>query len=154
MFSDPSNLQKGSFATLAVILILLSIAFLVFELWVRIAMRERQKYFIDYETVIRIGLFLLTIVFMFGFVNDCWCAPPWQWQIGALAVFFAYINILLLLKGMPVLGVPINMLLHIVFTFFGLIYLPILLILAFAFPFYMIFVRDAAAVLVGLIYPF
>ena len=81
---------------------------------------------------------------MFGFVNDCWCAPPWQWQIGALAVFLAYINLLMLLKGMPWLGIYINMFLNIVFEFMKLILLPFLLILSFAFPFYMLFVRDAA----------
>ena len=97
-------------------------------------------------------MFLLTIVFVFGFWNDYWCAPPWQWQIGALAVFLAYINIILLLKGMPIIGVPINMLLNIVFTFLRLIYLPFLLIFAFAIPFYMLFVRDGPAVLVSLLF--
>ena len=150
MFSEPGGVQKRSFTALAVVLTLLSILFLVFEFWLRFMMRERQKYFFDYETVIRAGVFLLTIVFVFGYWNDCWCAPPWQWQIGALAVFLAYINIILLLKGMPIIGVPINMLLNIVFTFLRLIYLPFLLIFAFAIPFYMLFVRDGPAVLVSL----
>ena len=84
-------------------------------------------------------------------MNDCWCAPPWQWQIGALAVFMAYINFLYILKGLPLLGVyiPINMLFNIVTTFLKLIYLPILLILSFAFPFYMLFVRNSDAFMVS-----
>ena len=98
------------------------------------------------ETILRQFTFIFAIIFVFGFVNDCWCAPPWQWQIGALAVFMAYINLILLLKGVPLLnfGVYINMLLNIVFEFMKLILLPFLLILSFAFPFYMLFVRDAA----------
>ena len=96
------------------------------------------------ETTLRAITFIFTIIFVFGFVNDCWCAPPWQWQIGALAVFMAYINFMLLLKGMPWLGIYINMLLKIVIEFMKLILVPFLLILSFAFPFYMLFVRDTA----------
>ena len=98
------------------------------------------------EAILGQFTFIFAIIFVFGFVNDCWCAPPWQWQIGALAVFMAYINFILLLKGVPLLnfGVYINMLLNIVFEFMKLILLPFLLILSFAFPFYMLIVRDAA----------
>ena len=96
------------------------------------------------EAILRQFTFIFAIIFVFGFVNDCWCAPPWQWQIGALAVFMAYISLILLLKGVLNFGVYINMLLNIVFEFMKLILLPFLLILSFAFPFYMLFVRDAA----------
>ena len=97
------------------------------------------------EAIFQQVTLILTIIFVFGFVNDCWCAPPWQWQIGALAVFMAYINFMLLLKGMPNnIGIYINMLLNIVIQFMKLILVPFLLILSFAFPFYMLFVRDAA----------
>ena len=107
-------------------------------------MREWSNFYFFFEAFVRAGVFLLTIVFVFGFWNDCWCAPPWQWQIGALTLFMAYINILLTLKRMPILGVPITMLLNIVVTFIKLIYLPVLLILAFAIPFYMVFVRQVS----------
>ena len=153
VYTEPDGVQKRSFAALAVIIALLSTLFLVFdimfEIWVHFIMRERHTNLAVYEAVIRAAVFLLTIIFVFGFWNDCWCAPPWQWQIGALAVFLAYINILLLLKGMPILGVPINMFFNIVFTFLKLIYLPVLLIFSFAIPFYMLFVRDSNAVLVS-----
>ena len=97
------------------------------------------------ENILRPFTFVFTIIFVFGFFNDCWCAPPWQWQIGALSVFMAYINFILLLRGVPLfnLGLYINMLLKIVIVFIRLIVLPILLIFAFAFPFYMLFVRDS-----------
>ena len=94
------------------------------------------------ETLLHPWAYVLTIVFVFGFVNDCWCAPAWQWQIGALAVFMSYINFILMLRGLPYLGVFINMLFNIVITFVKILYLPLLLILAFAIPFYMVLVRD------------
>lgn len=117
--------------------------------WKLIA-RMRDRYVAVVEVIFRSVTFSLIIIFVFGFGNDCWCAPPWQWQIGAFAIFLAYINLLLLFKGIPLLGVPINMLFHIVITFLKLIYLPILLIFSFAIPFYMLFVRDGDAVLVSI----
>lgn len=151
--SEPDGMPR--FTALAVILILMSGVFLVVEvLEIRTwkITREGHLYSVVTEAIFRTAMFLLTIVFVFGFWNDCWCTPPWQWQIGALAVFMAYINVLLLLKGIPVLGVPINMLLNIVITFLKLIYLPVLLIFSFAIPFYMLFVRDSDAVLVSFLH--
>ena len=107
-------------------------------------MREWSNFDFFFEAFVRAGVFLFTIIFVFGFWNDCWCAPPWQWQIGALTLFMAYINFLLMLKRMPLLGLPITMLLNIVIKFIKLIYLPVLLILAFAIPFYMVFVRKVS----------
>ena len=101
------------------------------------------------DAVVQAGSFLLTIVFMVGLWNDCWCIPAWQWQIGALAVFLSYINLILHLRGLPVFGVFSNLLVHIVIRFFQLIYVLLLLILAFSIPFYMLFVRDGAAVFVS-----
>ena len=163
--ADPGGVQKRSFTALAVLLILLSIVFLlllVLEVGFRLKSLKLQTSRFDIcfgfklrmlqtwcEIFVRTGVFFLTIIYVFGFWNDCWCAPPWQWQIGALAVFLAYISIILLLKGMPVVGVPITMLLNIVITFLKLIYLPVLLIFAFAIPFYMLFVHDSIAVLVS-----
>ena len=116
----------------------------MFEVWFRYVMREWSNFYFFFEAFVRAGVFLFTIIFVFGFWNDCWCAPPWQWQIGALTLFMAYINFLLMLKRMPLLGLPITMLLNIVIKFIKLIYLPVLLILAFAIPFYMVFVRKVS----------
>ena len=164
--SEPDKMDKVSFTALAVTIILLSFLFLavdnLIELWVCHMTQGKPKFLEILESlflsgailrpILRSGMFILTIIFvLFGFWNDCWCAPPWQWQIGALALFMAYINFLFLLKGTPLLGVylPINMLFNIIVTFLKLIYLPILLILSFAFPFYMLFVRDSDAVKVS-----
>ena len=148
--TDPDVVDRRAFAALAVILILMAIVFLLFEIGYTIVTRKQKKTFLSwFETVFQFGNFSLAIIFVFGFMNNCWCAPPWQWQLGALTVFMAHINGLLLLKGLPKWGVYINMLLNIVITFLQLFYLPLVLVSAFAFPFYMLFVRDGAAVLVS-----
>ena len=135
-------MDRRAFTALAVIVILMSLGFLAYEVLFQFLMRETRDFQDIIELVFRMVMFILTIIFVSGFWNDCWCAPPWQWQIGALALFLAYFNLILMLKGMPWFGVRINMLLNIIIVFGKLIYLPVLLILSFAFPFFMLFVRQ------------
>ena len=140
--------ERRAFTALAVLIIPLSLLFFVLHIIFYTSSFTTKPQWPGFPTIVEVILrpftFIFTIIFVFGLVNDCWCAPPWQWQIGALAVFMAYINFILLLKGMPWLGIYINMLLKIVIEFMKLILLPFFLILSFAFPFYMLFVRDAA----------
>ena len=146
--TEPKVEERRAFTALAVLIIPLSLLFFVLHFVLSISTFMTKPLWPGFPTIVEAILrpftFIFTIIFVFGFVNDCWCAPPWQWQIGALAVFMAYINFILLLKGMPWLGIYINMLLKIVIEFMKLILLPFFLILSFAFPFYMLFVRDAA----------
>ena len=62
-----------------------------------------------------------------------------------MAVFLAYLLFILQLGGTPYFGVYIYMLVNIVLIFVKLVYLPFLLILSFAIPFYMLFVRESGA---------
>ena len=124
----------------SVFLILLSIFYLSVEA-VQVV-RRRKQYFTEGENYVQVLTFLFSMIFVSGFGNECWCAPSWQWQIGALALFLAWFNLIILLKDMPFTGIPINMLFNICLTFVGLVFLPVLLIIAFALPFYMLFVRD------------
>jgi transient receptor potential cation channel subfamily A protein 1 len=144
-YVDPDELDQRAFSALAVILIIMSVVLLTYEIIFHLLMRETRDISDFIQLVYRVLLFVLTIVFVSGFANDCWCAPPWQWQIGALVMFMAFFNFVLLLKGLPWFGVPINMLLNIIAVFLRLVYLPILLILSFAFPFYMLFIRGGDA---------
>ena len=128
----------------SVFLILISLLYLVVEA-VQVV-RRRHQYFKEGENYIQVLTFVFSIVFVSGFGNECWCAPSWQWQFGALALFLAWFNLIILLKDMPFTGIPINMLFNICLTFVSLVFLPILLIIAFALPFYMLFVRDINAI--------
>ena len=62
--------------------------------------------------------------------------------MGTVGVFLAWVNSLMLLKEAPFLGQPITMLLNVYYNFIRIIYLPVLLILTFSVPFYMIFFRE------------
>ncbi|CAI8028560.1 Transient receptor potential cation channel subfamily A member 1 homolog [Geodia barretti] len=128
----------------AVFLILLSLFYLSIET-VQV-LRRRKQYLTEGENYIQVLTFLFSMIFVSGFGNECWCAPSWQWQFGALALFLAWFNLVILLKDMPFTGIPINMLFNICLTFVGLVFLPVLLIISFALPFYMLFVRDVESV--------
>jgi len=127
---------------LAGILYILVSGGFILEFW-QLKVR-RLKYFRDVDNYFQLALYTLTTIFVFDF-DDCWCATTWQWQIGALAVFLSWFNFILVLRSMPHAAVPINIFLSICVTFLKLIFLPIMLVLAFGIPFYMIFVRTTAS---------
>jgi len=108
-------------------------------------LQRNQKYFRDWDEFFQLASYALTIIFISSYGNECWCATTWQWQLGAVTVFLSWLNFILVLRYMPHTAVPINMFLSICVTFLRLIFLPVVLVLAFGIPFYMIFVRTAAS---------
>ena len=107
--------------------------------------RRRLKYLQEKENYIQVVLNVLALLFVFPIGHDDWILPSWRWQIGAIAIFFGWLNCIILLKNMPYFGVSITMLFSVYYNFISLIYLPILLILTFGFPFYMLLVYDGSA---------
>ena len=112
----------------------------IVQLW-----RRKVIYFYDLENFVELPMFILTIIFCVGLdSNDCFCTSASNWQVGAVALFLAWIDLLMFLKRLPFTGIPINILLNIVYTFVTLAIVPTLLILSFAFPFYMLLVRPVS----------
>ena len=106
---------------------------------------RRWSYFKDSDNYFQLALYFSTVIFIHSFDNECWCSTTWQWQIGAFAVFLSWVNFIFILKYMPYTAIPINMFLSICVTFLKLIFLPIVLILAFGVPHYMVFVRTTSS---------
>ena len=73
-------------------------------------------------------------LFIHGFDNECWCSTPWQWQIGAFAVFFSWIDFVFILKYIPYTAVTINIFLSICVKSLELIFLLLVLILTYWCP--------------------
>jgi hypothetical protein len=106
-------------------------------------MRRKKNYLVEYENYIQVIMFILTLIFVFPYPgNDCWYYPHWRWQVGTVGVFLAWVNSFMLLKEAPFLGQPITMLLNVYYNFVRIFYLPVLLIVTFSVPFYMIFFRE------------
>ena len=102
-----------------------------------------DRYLKESENYIQVIMFISVIIFVFPIgQNSCWCLPGWKWQIGALAVFFAWINLLLLIRYIPwcKVGERSTMLFNVYRNFICSLYLPIILLVTFAIPIYMIFV--------------
>ena len=100
-----------------------------------------RRYFWDFDNYLQLALYTLTIIFIENLDNECWCSTSLRWQIGAFAVFLSWVNFIFVLKYMPYTAIPINMFLSICVAFLRLIFLPVVLILAFGIPFYMVFVK-------------
>ena len=125
--------------TSAVIVILICIYYLLLEAF-QLYKRRFKAYFTDPQNYFEVITYFCIIIFVFPVGHTCWCYPSWKWQIGALALFLTWIYNFILLKNIPRVGQPITMLFNVYVNFIGLIYLPILLIVTFALPFYMLFI--------------
>ena len=87
-----------------------------------------------------IGLSSLIISFVFSIrFNDCLCPNASQWQLGCVAMFLAWIDLILLMSAIPFVAISINMLISIMKTFVKLALLPVLLIFSFGIPLYLLF---------------
>lgn len=123
----------------AAIIIIICIYYLLSEAF-HLRKRRFKAYLSDAENYFQLITYSCVIVFVFPVGHTCWCYPSWKWQIGALAVFLTWIHNFILLKHIPRVGQPITMLFNVYVNFLTLLYLPLLLIVTFALPFYMLFI--------------
>ena len=100
----------------------------------------RLRYFLDWINYLEVSLFIGSILFVsVFFTNKCLCPASWQWQIGALCVFLAWIDLILLVRMVPVIGIYVIMFITIVKNFLGVAFLAFFLVISFGFSFYMLF---------------
>lgn len=87
---------------------------------------------------VRFLMFVFAIAF--ASVNfQCPCVTNGQWQVGVLAVFLGWINMISFIKMIPRLGVYVLMFQNVIYSFFKIIFLGIFLIVAFGLAFHMLF---------------
>ena len=97
------------------------------------------EYFKSPSNYMEIPLFILSIVFVSVFHHECLCPTRGQWQAGFIALFLAWIDLVLYLDKLPLFGIYIQMLLKIIRNFLKVLLMAILLLVAFDFAFYMAF---------------
>ena len=97
------------------------------------------KYFTLLSNYLEIPMYILSLVFVNVLHRDCLCPSRLQWQAGTIAVFLSWIIFLLFLNKWPSLGVYIGMFLKIIWRFLLVSVIFILLLISFAFAFYMAF---------------
>ena len=96
-------------------------------------------YFLSLTNWIEISQAAFTLMFVFFYYNDNFCVSFRQWQVGVSAVFLGWIDMILLVSRLPVVGSYVVILIRIVKTFTKLLVLAILLVVAFGLTFYMVF---------------
>ena len=121
----------------AVMVIITAVARLIFIELFQCVMTG-YHYFLSFENYIEVLAYLSSIIFVSHFGTNCWCPANWQWQLGALGVFLAWINLILFLKRMPLLGIYVLMLNTILHTFLKFALIAFLFVVAFGIAFNMI----------------
>ena len=101
--------------------------------------RHPLEYLQDWVNWLEIPLYLCSIIFTFVFATPCLCVYNWQWQIGVVSVFLSWIGLISFVQKWPVTGVYVLMFIDIIQSFLKIAFLALLLVIAFALAFYMLF---------------
>ena len=100
--------------------------------------RTPYRYFLSTENYIEVLAYVSSVIFVSQFGTNCWCSTNWQWQLGAIAVFLAWINLILFLKRVPHLDIYILIFNSILQSFLKFALIAFLFVVAFCIAFYMI----------------
>lgn len=130
------SLRDFTFAV-AILVIVLSSSRLAFEIGQFCQLR--LNYMKDLVNWIEVAAYICSIVFVWVFHTECLCPFEWQWQFGVVAVFLAWITLLIFVQKFPQMGIYVLMFLSICYTFLKAVILFALLVFAFSLTFYMIF---------------
>ena len=114
--------------------------------------RQGYRYFLKLENYIELLVYMSSVIFISHFGTNCWCPTNWQWQLGAIAVFLAWINLILFLKRVPLLGIYVLMFNAILHSFLKFALIAFLFVVAFCIAFYMILYKAVSVVVVGAIH--
>ncbi len=93
------NATKGFLIFEAVVIIIIAVFHLFIEL-VQCLMLKFH-YWTDWTNYIDVALFVFSIIFVYFSFFTCPCPSTWQWQLGSVAVFLAWINLLIYLRMLP-----------------------------------------------------
>ena len=100
-----------------------------------------SRYLSDWVNWMEIGLYVCSIIFVWVFHIDCLCPLTWQWQIGVVAVFFGWIDLIVFISKFPLTGIYVLIFVKILYTFLKVLTLSILLVVAFGLTFYLAFTQ-------------
>lgn len=100
-----------------------------------------RRYIKDWVNWIEIALYICSITFVCVFGVDCLCPLNWQWQIGVVAVFLGWMDLIVFISKFPLTGIYVLMFIKILTTFLKMIILSALLVFAFGLTFYLTFTQ-------------
>ena len=122
----------------ALVIIVFAVIRLMMEVFQMI--QRRLVYYVrDWVNWMEMTLFILSIIFAWVFHTHCLCEKKWQWQLGIVAVFLAWIDLVVFIRKLPLVGIYVVLFIDIFKIFLKMIFLSILLVVAFGLAFYMAF---------------
>lgn len=71
---------------------------------------SRHHYLFDWVNWIEVLTFVSSIAFTLVYFTDCLCPTGWQWQLGCIAVFFTWIDLIIFIQKLPLTGTKLIML--------------------------------------------
>lgn len=140
-----SNSKFIAASTFAIIVIILSIYYISKE-FVSLIIYDYKDYITYLKGYDKLLLYLLSIIFVFVFLNDCGCPMKWQWQIGIFTLFLGWINLIFTGSNFPGTGLYVIMFKKLFWTFFSLVLFAFLLVAAFSLILFMMFHNPTAKV--------
>jgi transient receptor potential cation channel subfamily A protein 1 len=102
---------------------------------------QRSRYLLDWVNWIEITLFFCSIIYVWVFHTGCLCPLTWQWQIGVVAVFLSWFDLIIFISKFPLTGIYVLMFVKILYTFLKMLILSVLLVFAFGLTFYLAFTQ-------------
>lgn len=95
---------------------------------------------------IQIPMLVCTLLFASAMFEECLCAAKWQWRVGTVTVFMAWIRLFFELHQFPMVGLYVEMLQKILQQFINVSLVAVVLVFSFGIPFYMAFHNPTAEV--------
>ena len=144
LLAEQSDSRRRSVFITAVFVIILALCRLVVEVLQMIQLKV--NYFTDWVNWLEIFMVVFAIIFAWVFNTDCLCAQSWQWQIGTLAVFLAWVDFIIFVQKLPAVGIYVVMLTDILWIFIKTVPLTIMLVIAFGLGLFMTFFEPGVLV--------
>ena len=128
--------QNGvyAFAAFLLFMVVFRLTLEVIQMWSNFS--AYVKSWINYMEMV---LYLTSTVFVcvwWVFHFDCLCPTTWQWQLGVVAVYLGWANLIVFVSDIPFIGIYVLMFRHILLTFLKVLIFSILLIVTFGLTFY------------------
>ena len=103
-------------------------------------LRYFPQYWSDWENWVEIAHYTCSIAFVLCvYTADGLCVTNPQWQVGVCAMFLGWFVFILFVSKLPIVGIYVIILLRISLTFVKLLFLAVLLVVAFGLTFFMMF---------------
>ncbi len=133
---DPFELSPGATAlrALALVVNIILIAVIAFNVLVHVYLQRSGGFSAFFQVSTWFDFLSVTITFIFFVFPN----PLHVWSLGAVGCFFSWFSLLLALEHFSLAGTIVKMFLEVTKTVFFVLSISIFLLLAFAFPFYML----------------